>query len=558
MKKITGLLLAPMLLAASTLAISAAEPAKTGVMVVSPSSQSQPTYLRNFNPFNATPLFPTTNGIYEPMMIDNKVTGETVPWLARAFKWEDGGKKLVFTLQDNVKWSDGEPMTASDVVFTFDLLAKTNGLQGAGLQAVGKSGYVKSVEAPDDKTVVFTFDHVHSPGFYDIIAQNIVPEHIWKDVEDPVKFTNDNPVGTGPFTEVTAFQSQSYQVDKNPYYWQTGKPYYNGMRMPAFGGNDAVSVAFANGTLDWAAQFFPNMQKAIIDKNPEDLHFWWPTVGADVLFMLNTKITPFDDVVVRKAVSLALNRKQMIQIALQGQSSESDVTALSSGYSAWKVKDPSTLGDWVDFDPARANKMLDEAGYKMGPDGIRLTPDGEPMVFDFTMVNGFTDWIAVTPVISQNLKKIGIKLEVVMADVPVAFGNWINGEYDVSMFFGIDASSPYTYYRNVMSAKTVAPIGSPTGFAENFWRYSSDKADQLLDEFAGTVDHDKQFAVMQELQKIMADEAPVIPMWHAPMFYEYNSARFTGWADADNAYTAPMPRQTTSDQLLLMTTVKAK
>lgn len=556
MRKLFSAIAATILLAATS-QIALGQATKD-VMVVSPASQSQPTFLSNFNPFNATPLFPTTNGIYEPLMIDNKTTGELVPWLATGYSWSEDAKTLTFTLREDVKWSDGTAFTAKDVAFTFNYLKNTPGLQGPGLQAVAASGYVKTVAAPDDVTVVFTFDRVHTPGLYDIIPQNIVPEHIWKDVADPVKFTNDKPVGTGPFTEVTSFRDQVYQVDRNPNYWQPGKPTVAGLRMPAYGGNDAVAVAFANGDIDWVAQFFPNMQQAIIDKNPTDLHFWWPTIGADVFFMLNTTVKPFDDPNVRKAVSLAFNREQMIQIALQGQSTPSDVTALSAGYATWKVEDPTALGDWVGYDPDRANKMLDDAGYPKGADGIRTMADGTPLRFTFTMVNGFSDWIAITPVVTQNLKAIGIQADVAMADVPVAFGSWINGSFQTSMFFGIDASSPYTYYRNIMSTATVKPVGTDTGFGENFWRYGSAKADELLATFAGTADHDAQLEAAHALQQVFADEAPVIPLWHAPMFYAYNDARFTGWANVDSPYTAPMPRQTTSDQLLLLTTVSPK
>src|SRR5262249_29970569 len=152
------------------------------------------------------------------------------------YKWSDDNKTLTFTLQNNVKWSDGQPFTAKDVAFTFNLFKNKPGLQGAGLVAMaGDNAYVESVTATDDTTVVFNFKQVFTPGLYDIIGQMIVPEHTWKDVADPSKFTNDNPVGTGPFTQVVNFQSQAYQVDKNPNYWQPGKPYFQSIRMLAFG-----------------------------------------------------------------------------------------------------------------------------------------------------------------------------------------------------------------------------------------------------------------------------------------------------------------------------------
>jgi peptide/nickel transport system substrate-binding protein len=148
-------------------------PATTAVLQRTDIGQS---FVRNFNPFASRPLVPTLAGIYEPLMIYNMAKGELVPWLADKYAFSADNKTLTFTLHDGVKWSDGQPLTARDVAFTYNLLKNTSGLQGPGLQAVGASGYIDSVAAPDDKTVAFTFKQVNTPGLYDIIQQNIVPE----------------------------------------------------------------------------------------------------------------------------------------------------------------------------------------------------------------------------------------------------------------------------------------------------------------------------------------------------------------------------------------------
>lgn len=206
-----------------------------GVMTVS--VEQQPTWVRNFNPLGGSSRFPTINGIYEPLMVYNTIKGELVPWLATDYKWSDGDKKLTLTIREGVKWSDGQPFSAKDVAFTFNLFKNTKGLQGSGGQAMnGDTAYVDSVKATDDKTVEFTFKQVFAPGLYDILNQNIVPEHIWKDVADPAKFANENPVGTGPFTEVSVFQNQVYQVNKNPNYWQAGKPNDQWYAFPSLSG----------------------------------------------------------------------------------------------------------------------------------------------------------------------------------------------------------------------------------------------------------------------------------------------------------------------------------
>src|SRR5437660_7744927 len=180
-------------------------------------------FVRNFNPFNGNPLLPTIAGIYEPMMIYNTIKGELVPWLATSYQWSSDNKTLTLTLRDGVKWSDGQPFTANDVVYTFNLFKTTPGLQGTGLQAMTGDN-VGSVTSPDAKTVVFHFTQAYTPALYDIIQQNIVPQHIWKNVSNPVTYANPNPVATGPFTQVTNFQRQVYEVNKNHNYWHSDEP----------------------------------------------------------------------------------------------------------------------------------------------------------------------------------------------------------------------------------------------------------------------------------------------------------------------------------------------
>jgi peptide/nickel transport system substrate-binding protein len=460
-----------------------------------------------------------------------------------------------------VKWSDGEDFTAADVVYTFDTLKSVIGLAGYGLVAVAEGGYIDSVTAPDDYTVVFAFNKVYTPGFYDLIQQVIVPEHIFKDVEDLVTFTNLEPVGTGPFTELVLMEDQVYEIDRNPLYWQPGEPYVLGLRMPAFSGNDTAATMFVAGETEWTGQFFNNVDEAVLAQNPEDLHCWWPAVTSDQFFMVNATKPPFDDPIVRKAISMSFNREQLILIALQGKSTPSDVTGLSSGYAFWKVEDLNTLGeDWTVYDPEAANAMLDEAGYTKGADGVRLNKDGTPIAFELLMVNGFTDWLAVAPTLKSNLEALGFTVTINNYDPGVTFGKWFAGDFDASLYFGIDADTPYVYYRNIMSAETFKPVGENTGFGQNIWRVVIPEADEQLQIFGSSGDPEVQKAAALELQQIFADNAPVIPMWHAPTFYCYSDAQVGGWASEENPFVRAMPigQNATGEQLIQMTSWTAK
>ncbi len=295
---------------------------------------------------------------------------------------------------------------------TFNLFKNTNGLQGSGGQAMnGGTAYVDTVTAPDPTTVVFNFKNVFTPGLYDITGQDIVAEHIWKDVTDPVKSTNDNPVGTGPFTQVTVFQSQIFEVDKNPNYWQPGKPYIQGFRQPAYPGNDQANLATVNGQNDYAANFIPDIEKVFVSKDPANNGYWFPPFGATVMLYLNTTKAPFDDVNVRKAISMAIDRDQIANVAEYGYTKPADVTGLSDAYPNYKVSDPTTLGNWTTMDVNQANPMLDAAGLKKGSDGMRTNKDGSALpTYEINVVDGWSDWVSSVQIISQDLKAIGINV----------------------------------------------------------------------------------------------------------------------------------------------------
>lgn len=529
------------------------------ILNVTPAGQSMTTFTYNFNPFTTTYLFPTWGGIYEPLMINNRIAGRLEPWLATEYSWSDDLLTLTFKLRDGVKWSDGTEFTSADVLYTFDLLKSNTELNGAGAIAVREGGYVSSVTAPDARTVEFKFNKVYVPGFYDIISQYIVPEHVWKNVADPAKDPNLKPVGTGPFTEVVQMQDQVYEVDRNPYYWQPGQPYVKGMRVLAFSGNDAVATMLANGDVDWSGQFIANLEDAVLRHNP-DVHAWWPST-ADQFFCVNGTVKPFDDPVVRKAIGYCFDREKLVQLAVQGKTKPADVTGLAEyGYKGWKVDDPSALGDWTTYNPDKANQLLDQAGYTRGADGIRRTKDGQPFEFELVMVNGFTDWLAMAPTIKEELEAIGFKINITNIDPGQWFGKMFVGDFQMSLFFGIEADTPYIYYRNIMSSETFKPVGQPTGFGQNFWRVVVPEADPVLAEFAKTIDQAKQKELAVQLQKIFADNAPVIPLFEAGTFYCYSTAKVSGWASEENPICRPMPigQNATPEQIIQMVSWKPK
>ena len=202
-------------------------PPPAGVLIVS--QEQQASWVRNFNPLTTATAarWPTLAGIYEPLFVFNSVRAEYVPWLAVGHEWREANRVLRVTTRDSVLWSDGRPFTARDVAFTFRLLRRFPALDRRGVWA-----FLADVQARDARTVDFRFARDFIPGLDELVAQQIVPEHVWKDVADPVAFPNEHPVATGPYTEVRVFQNQVYELGRNPRYWG-GRPRVEALRFPA-------------------------------------------------------------------------------------------------------------------------------------------------------------------------------------------------------------------------------------------------------------------------------------------------------------------------------------
>jgi len=499
------------------------------------------TFDQNFNPFS-NPDFPMTQvAIYESMLVFNPADGTTTPWLATDWDVAADGTGITFHLRDGVQWSDGEPLVADDVVTSFALQREIR----------GGFDYIENVTAVDDLTVEFDFNTPFSPALLDVGQQVIAPAHIWDAQDDPSKFTNPEPVGTGPYTEVTNFQAQSFDLLKNPHYWQPEQQRIEGIRMLAFAGNDGANLAAANGDVDWSPQFIPNIEEAFVAKDPEHRFFWFPTTGSMVSRQFNTTKAPFDDANVRKALSMAVDRDQVTSIGMQGYTVPADCTGLSGAYDTWRDQAVVDSCTWTKRDLDAAGALLDAAGITLGADGKRVLPDGTPFAFDFSVGTTSSDWVSVGNVISQNLAEIGVTVNVAARDWAEVVSSYENGTFDSGIVWSNNAPTPYQFYRGIMSTETVKPVGEQA--FENYHRFGVPEADTLLAQFAATSDEAEQQSIMNDLQALFAEEAPVVALFPGPEFGAASTLRFTGWPDADNPYASLGAVRARSAVLILTT-----
>ncbi|MCC6703855.1 MAG: ABC transporter substrate-binding protein [Thermomicrobiales bacterium] len=535
---------------------ASAQDAEAGLVTIS--QDQQQTWTRNFNPFlpeSGGCRWPTHSGVHETLMIRNLYSGEVMPWLATEATFNEDNTVLTVKLREGINWSDGEAFTAEDVAFTFMLFKSTPGLVSpSGITAAfGDDAYLDTVEAVDDLTVAFNFARVFTPGFYDIMHQPIAAEHVWSQVADPLTETMENPVGTGPFTNVTRFEAQYWQLEKNENYWQEGAPKIQGFRFPAYASNDQANLATINGENDWAANFIPEIESTFVARDPEHNHFWYPNVGAIVHLYTQTTKAPWDNVDVRKAVSMALNRDMLTEIGMMGYTVPADGTGMSGAFDSWK--DAAAVAEgatWVTYDPDGANALLDAAGFAKDGDWRNL-PDGTPMEYEINVVTGWSDWVSVCEIMAQNLGDIGIKATVQTYDFPVWLERVQQGNFDLSIGWSSQGATPFNYYRGVMSSLILFPVGQVA--SENWQRFVAEGADDLLNEFAVNSDQAELTRISNELQMLFATSVPAIPLFPGPQWGQANTTRFTGFPSADDPY-AVLSTYQHPDRLLVMTRIE--
>jgi peptide/nickel transport system substrate-binding protein len=522
-----------------------------GVLAV---TEDEPTaiFVRNFNPLleAGNVRWPTRRAMYEPLLVFNPLRGEYVPWLAESYRWNDDRTELRFTIRRGVRWSDGTPFTSADVVFTFELLARHKGLD---LRELWR--HLRRVSAPDEHTVVVELARRHVPALEPVAHQPIVPAHVWSKVADPVAFPNEDPVATGPFTEVRFFSPQAYEIGRNPHYWQPGRPGPQALRFRAFPANDQEILALLHDELDWAGTFLPAVERLYVRRDPQHHRWWFPPIGATVFLYPNTARPPLDDVRVRKALSLAIDRKLLVDVAMHGYAGQVDATALSDAFARFRDPQAPAPGDWVAFDPARAERLLDQAGLVRGPDGWRRGRDGAALALALEVPAGFSDWVAAAQIVRRGLRRVGLDVALRASEHNTWWDRLQSGEFTLSVGWSEVATTPWGFYRALMSTETRKPPGQPA--AENWHRFALAEADTLLAALSETDEPGRERALVAELGRLFAAHAPAVPLFVGPSLGEFSTARFTGFPDAQNPY-APLSPSSDPQSLLVLTRLEPR
>ena len=485
------------------------------------------------NPFLAAgqSLPGTLSMVYERLFYVNSMNGDETPLLGVSYEWSENSLKLTVKTRQGVLWSDGEAFSAQDVAFTFNYINEHPALDLSGIWG----GDLTAVEAPDDQTVVFSFSAPNTPVFTYLATQAIVPEHIWSKIDDPVIYINEEPVGTGPFLvdSVTLQQFASYV--RNPNYWMEGRPYIDRVNFSVIKTNDSALMVMLLDEVDYAFLYVPDVKNTFVARDPEVHAYYWPVANSNLLY-LNTAKKTLDQVTFRKAVAMAIDKKSMSEKIFYGDAGAADPTGIL----------PAQLDEWgsanlkamsYNYDPDGARKVLKDAGFSWDAAGNLLGLDGESLpVFKILVGSGWTDFIGMAQIISNDLEVLGIKTSIDQQSWGGYIGGIQNGTYDMAICWSTGAGpTPYYFYYKMLSPEFSATEIGDTALS-NYARFTDPAVTAALASYRATSDPTAQLDAIHTIAQVVLENVPFIPLTDRPSFICYNTSTFVGFPSDENPY----------------------
>ncbi|GIT78761.1 peptide ABC transporter substrate-binding protein [Leifsonia sp. LS1] len=479
--------------------------------------------------------------IFEPLALVNPVgKNETTPWLASKVEWNSDYTQLTVTPREGVKWSDGKPFTADDIVYTFNLIKSTPALDLAGL----KLADVKK----DGDNVVLSFTESKFVKQGDVLQTAIVPEHVWKNISDPTKDAVKDAVGTGPYT-IKTFSSQGVVLKARTDYWG-GKVPVGELKYLEYNDNTGLLRGLQNGETDWAQIFITDYQKNYVDKDPKHNVFWGANVLSPDMIVVNTTKAPFDNVAFRKAVNMVVDRKAHAEKARSNAGPElKNVTGIpqptGDQYIAPEYKDTEFT---VDVDGAK--KVLTDAGYTW-KDGALIDPSGKPVSFTLQDPQGWNDYVTGIQLVATQVKStLGADAKVATPDADTWTTNIATGNFDAALHWSGSGSNPWHIYDDVMNGAYLDQAADGK-VADNFGRYNNPEANALLKEYAQASDDATRTAALNKIQKIFVEDVPAIAIGTHPQLAEYNTRKYVGWPSESDQYATADPTQPSAVQVIM-------
>ena len=430
------------------------------------------------------------------------------PNLAKEWQISTDGLEYTFTLQDNIKFSDGEPLTTADIEFSLlailapesasTYLPRFTSIKGATAFNEGTADAVEGIEVIDDKTIKLVLDEPNAAFITNLRFLRPLPKHLLegKNVKDDPFFQA--PVGAGPFKFVSWQTGQDFVAERNPHYWQEGLPYLDGFTHRVIADAQSLVVALETGEIDSSPYALPTQAETLRAKENLDVQTRPFVVDDGWAFGAKTN-EALADKRVRQAIVMAIDIETYANDFLLGLGKPALGPVAPSNW----AHDPNLTP--LGYDPEKAKALLEEAG--VSDLTVRLTTNAGNVFRE--------DWVTFT---QDALSQIGVSVQ---PDVK----EWTQVTQE-----GIDGS--FEMICPVWTSAIVDPdelyLGLHTGQSRNVYGYSNPEVDELLEQGRQETDLEKRKEIYSQVQQMLIDDAPIWWAWHRP-FIDVVKKEFAGY-----------------------------
>ena len=496
--------------------------------------------------------------VYETLFRFDPLKDKFIPWLATNGRWS--GNTYVVTLRNGVTWSDGRPLTAADVKFSFETgklpASEFATMWQTGLQRVTTSG----------NQVRFQFRGTPNYQQWDTFRYTvpIVPRHIWSAYSAKAITTGNNDdmsklIGTGPFTYGAGKGgSQTLQWNRRDGWWATaalGKRMHMRYIVDIHNTSNTASLQnFLQSKIDLSNNFFPGIDKMIRGK----VQTYYPRppymLAANTAWLVpNLTKKPLDDRNFRRALAFSVNINRIVKDDYGNIVSKASPTGLLPTWKKW-IDGAAVRQLGFSYNVNRAKQILQQNGYRdRDGDGFVENKDGSKLDLRLIVPNGWSDWQTAIQMISDSAKGAGIKITPAYPDFNGLVAERASGKFELLINNEVQLSnSPYTYYDYLFRL----PIRAQQT-TRNFQRYKNQQAWNLTTQLNKTPSTNvaKVKRINSQLQRIMLRDLPAIPLWYNGMWAQYNTTYWTNFATVSGSGFQNTP--TTWNGYLNMTGIDA-
>lgn len=523
--------------------------AGSGNPLVVESSQIQPGDVQdNFNPFlpgSSLTTLGVTSLIYEPLYQANVAkAGQYYPMLATKYAWGNGGKTLTFTIRNGVQWSNGSPLTAADVAYTYNLIKSNADINAQGLT------FAKPATTSGN-TVTLYFTSPAYASFQNIAGEiYIVPNNFVPAGQDPAQYAVTAPVGTGPYVLASGgFQAASgVLLTKNPHYW--GGPFggakVGSVEFPFAASSATVLSLLESNQIDWSGNFITGIDQAYA--KPGSGHGNWGAPVNTNTLEPNLSKWPTNQLAVRQAISLAISRSAISKQGEDGQeapaSNASGLTLpLFASYITSNVK-KSMLSSKAQ--PKAADSVLQKAGYKLDKKGYYAL-NGKEVKLDVTDPSSYSDYAEDDAIVAKELKAAHINASFVGQTVSAWTAAVATGGFDLTMHWSQTSVAPYQLYNDWLNSK----LATKSNRGGNYEGLKDPAIDKDLSKLAADQTTAEQLKDLAPIESYFATQVPLIPTVYGSAWDQYNSGDFSGWPTASDPFESGSPNTPTNEIVVL-------